>query len=233
MTFLEYMRWDGFVALASGAALLAMGLAEGAQGPVDAVSSGIMMLIGTSVFVVVRHRVPFRSPGAWFTATPLAGAGDGRAPSSRGHVMLRLLGETMLLGAVAVGLSKLTNSWLTYMDCGVWAMAIGVIKIGPAATAIARHEASTGTSYRVARRRVRGLVELTAEAAPPAGRGAASRRPGAGRSAGDGGVERVAVAGGGCAAVAVAGGDDEDAGVAAVCGVGSGGGAVDEVEEAG
>ncbi len=176
MTFRQYMRWDGYVALASGAALLAIGLAEGAQGAVDAVSSGVMMVAGTSVFMVLRHRVPFRSPGAWFTSRPLASAGDASAPPDRGRVMLRLLGEAVLIGAVAVALSKLTNSWLTYMDCGVWAMAIGAIKVGPATAAIARHEARTGTSYRVARRRMRGLVELTAQSEPPP-RGTASRRP--------------------------------------------------------
>ena len=62
---------------------------------------------------------------------------------------------------LTVGLSYLTNFWLTYVDFGVWAMAIGAIKIGPAATAIERNETRAGTTYRVARRPLRGLVELT------------------------------------------------------------------------
>lgn len=62
---------------------------------------------------------------------------------------------------LTVGLSYLTSFWLTYVDFGVWAVAIGVVKIGPAAAAIEQQEARVGTSYRVARRPLHGLVEVT------------------------------------------------------------------------
>ena len=54
-----------------------------------------------------------------------------------------------------VGLSYLTGFWLTYMDFSVWAIAIGVIKVGPATAAIRRHEAQSATTYHVARRPAR------------------------------------------------------------------------------
>jgi hypothetical protein len=47
------------------------------------------------------------------------------------------------------------------MDFSVWAGAIGAIKVGPAAGAIAQHELRPRTTYRVARRPVRGLIRLT------------------------------------------------------------------------
>ena len=61
---------------------------------------------------------------------------------------------------LTVGLSYLTSFWLTYVDFGIWAVAIGVIKAGPATAAIGQYEARAGTTYRVARRPLRGLVEL-------------------------------------------------------------------------
>lgn len=62
-----------------------------------------------------------------------------------------------------VGLSYLTGFWLTYMDFGVWAIAIGVIKVGPATAAIRRHEAQSATTYHVARRPARDRLELTVD----------------------------------------------------------------------
>jgi len=75
--------------------------------------------------------------------------------------LARAVGDAAALMGVAIGFSYLSGSWLTYMDMGVWALATGAIKVGPGATAIAQYEASAGTSYRVARRPVRGVVELT------------------------------------------------------------------------
>lgn len=119
------------------------------------------MLAGTGVFMMVRHRAPLRRPGTWFTAKPIAAALGDRAACSRRRLIAWLMSEMTAFTAITVGLSYLTGFWLTYVDFGVWAMAIGVIKIGPAAAAIGRHEALAGTSYRVARRPLRGLVELT------------------------------------------------------------------------
>jgi hypothetical protein len=48
------------------------------------------------------------------------------------------------------------------MDFGVWAMAIGAIKTGPATRAIAQHETRCATVYGVARRPAIGLVRLAA-----------------------------------------------------------------------
>ncbi len=161
MTFRDYMRWDGCVAILLGAALCVFGVANGHQGAADAAFSGTIMLAGTGVFMMVRHRAPLRRPSTWFTAKPIAAALDDRAACSRRTLIARLLSEMTAFTILTIGLSYLTNFWLTYVDFGVWAVAIGVIKIGPAAAAIGQHEARAGTSYRVARRPLRGLVELS------------------------------------------------------------------------
>jgi hypothetical protein len=160
MSFRAYMRCEGWVAIAVGASLYAFGLVEGHQGPADAVLSGVMMIAGTGIFMVARHGVPFREPAAWFTYKPLASAAQNAATWPRRSLLIWLLGETAAFAVLTVALSFLTGFWLTFMDFGVWAMAIGGIKVGPAAAAIAQHEACNGVSYHVARRRVRGLVEL-------------------------------------------------------------------------
>jgi hypothetical protein len=162
MSFREYMRWDGAAAIVAGFALYVFGLVHGDQGPLDAAVSGALTLAGTGAFMAVRHRTPFRRPGAWFTAKPLAGATADRAPVSRRSLVAPLLAGAAVSAALTLALSFLTGFWLTYMDAGAWAIAIGAIRIGPAATAIAQHEARTGATLRVARRPLGGLVELTA-----------------------------------------------------------------------
>ncbi len=162
MSFHEYMRWDGWLAVVVGAGLYVFGLANGHQGAIDAAFSGAITFAGTGVFMAVRHRAPFCRPGAWFTARPLAEATAHRAARPRRSLLAGLLGETAAFTALTLGLSYLSAFWLTYMDAGVWMVAIGVVKIGPAATLVARHEARAGATYRVARRPLRGLVKLTA-----------------------------------------------------------------------
>lgn len=162
MYFGEYMRLDGWLAAATGAALCAFGLIEGHQPPADAAFGGVIMLVGTGVFMVIRHGAPFRRPGAWFTAKPIATATNALPPCRRRRIVAWMLGETAAFALMAVGLSYLTGFWLTYMDLGVWAIAIGAIKVGPATAIIAESEAHQGTTYRVARRPLRGLVRLTA-----------------------------------------------------------------------
>jgi hypothetical protein len=117
-------------------------------------------IAGTGIYVVVRHGVPFREPAAWFTSRPLASAAQRAATWPRRSLLIWLVGETAAFAVLTAALSFLTGFWLTYMDFGVWAIAIGGIKVGPAAAAIAQHQASDGVRYRVARRPVRGLVQL-------------------------------------------------------------------------
>jgi hypothetical protein len=164
MTFVEYMRWEGWLAIASGVALIAIGVADGHEGIADAVIGGLMLLAGTGVYMALRHRAPFRRPGAWFTDRPIAGAAAEREPCRTRTLAAALIGEATLTAALAVGFSFATGHWLTYMDFGFWALAVGAIKLGPARSAIARDEARRDTTYRVARRPLRGLVELAAEA---------------------------------------------------------------------
>jgi hypothetical protein len=141
--------------------MCALGLGEGHQLAIDAAIGGLMMLAATGVFMRLRHRVPFRAAGAWFTATPLERATADAGCCGRRVLAIAMLGEAVAIVALAIGLSYLSGFWLTYMDCGVWAVAIGVIKLGPARVEIAEHEARNGTTYVVARRRMRGLVDLT------------------------------------------------------------------------
>jgi hypothetical protein len=157
------MRLDGYVLVSVGACLCAVGLVAGHQGAADATFSGCIMIAGTGLFMLIRHRAPFRDPGAWFTSKPLAHAAAGRAQCSRSWLIGGVLAETGLLSVMAVGLSYLSGFWLTYVDMGVWALGVGAIKAGPGSMAISRKEVSSGTRYLVSRRPVRGLVELTAE----------------------------------------------------------------------
>lgn len=160
MSFRGYLQWNGWVAIVVGAGLFAVGLVEGREGLADSVMSGAIMVAGTGVFMRVRHRVPFRQPRAWFTTPPLAAAAHDLPVCSHRRLVLLLFAQTAAATLVVVGGSVLTGFWLTYMDFAVWAMAVGVIKVGPAAAAIAEHEARCGATYRVARRPIRGVVGL-------------------------------------------------------------------------
>jgi hypothetical protein len=161
LSFRAYMRLDGWVAIAAGALLCVLGLSQGRQAAGDAVGGGMLMILGTGAFMVVWHRVPFRRPGGWFTVKPLARAGADETACSRRRLMLGVAAKAIAFGGMAVGLSYLTQFWLTYVDVGVWAVAIGIIKIGPATAAITRHESQSGVTYRVVRRPLRGLVKVT------------------------------------------------------------------------
>ncbi|WP_147332076.1 hypothetical protein [Geodermatophilus marinus] len=161
MSFREYLRWEGGLAVVIGVTLCAYGWHARHQGAADAAISGAIMLTGTGVFLALRHKVPFRAPGGWFTATPLAAAGEAHATAStRRHLMAALVAEIAVITAVTVALSVLTRFWLTYVDFGVWLVAVGVLKAGPAVARVARDEARSGATYCVARRPIRGLVEL-------------------------------------------------------------------------
>lgn len=149
--------------MAAGMSLFGFGVLEGHQGPFDAVLSGLVMIAGTGVFMVVRQKLPFRKLGLWYTAIPLASAEEGLAPCRSRWLIVRLAAGMVGFSVLAVGLSFLTGFWLTYMDLGVWAITIGAVKAGPGAAAIAASEASSGTRYRVVRRRLRGQVTLTAD----------------------------------------------------------------------
>lgn len=166
MSFREYLRWEGALAIIVGTGLYLFGLADGHQGPIDAVSSGAVTVAGTGLFMRILHRAPLRRPSQWFTAKPVAAASPARTGLQRGNLLARLLLEAVGFVAFALGLSYLTGYQMTYMDAGVWAIAIGIIKIGPAAAALAQHETRADTTYIVSRRKRLGLVGLTAGPPP-------------------------------------------------------------------
>jgi hypothetical protein len=160
MSFREYLRWEGGLAVVIGLSLCAYGWHAGHQGAADAAISGAMMLTGTGVFLALRHKVPFRAPGGWFTAKPLAAAATQATGCPRRRLMAALVAEIAVITAVTVALSVLTRFWLTYADFGVWLVAVGVLKAGPSVARVTREEARSGATYLVARRPIRGLVEL-------------------------------------------------------------------------
>lgn len=161
MAFRDYLRWDGLLAVTVGATLCAFGLAAGHQGPVDAAISGLILIAGTAVYMRLRHGASVRRPTTWYTSAPLAAAAGWAPPLRASRALLILVADIVFLAAVAVGLSYLTGFWLTYVDLGVWAVFVGVVKAGPASAAIRVREASDGHVYRLARRPIRGLVSLT------------------------------------------------------------------------
>ena len=161
MRFDEYLRWDGGLAMVTGVALFGLGLLNRHQGAPDAVFSGGMMVAGTGLFMLVRHRTGLRAVGGWYTQRPLGTAREQLPADARWHLVVRLVAGTVAAAALVFGLSVLTGFWLTYMDFGVWAVAVGAIKVGPGTAAIARREHLDGRTYRVARRSLRGAVLLT------------------------------------------------------------------------
>ncbi len=175
MTFRSYLRWEGVVAIAVGLALLVLGTMAGHQGAVDALISGAITVAGTGIFMAVRHGVRFRKPATWFTVKPLATAKPGVAIRSKRALLAGIAAEAAVTVALTFGLSYLTRYWLTYVDFGVWAIAIGVIKAGPSIVTITRQEAARGTTYLVARRPLRGIVALATEHSGSAGPMAAAR----------------------------------------------------------
>jgi hypothetical protein len=161
VSFRRYLYWEGALAMALGAAMLVFGLSKGHETPGDAVIGGCIMVAGTGLFMTVRHKVRFAEPAAWFTSKPMAGARDLAQLCSRRRLWMTAGADSIGFAAAAVGLSYLTGFWLTYMDMGVWALVIGAVKLGPSQAAIADREHRLGVTYSVARRPVRGLVELS------------------------------------------------------------------------
>lgn len=166
MRFSEYLRWEGGLAIIVGIGLYLFGLADGHQGPLDAVRSGAITVAGTGFFMRIFHRAPFRRPSEWFTAKPVAAASPAAAGLQRGNLLAWLFLDAVGFVAFALGLSFLTGFRLTYMDAGVWAVAIGIIKLALATAALARHEAHADTTYLVTRRKRLGLVGLTTGSPP-------------------------------------------------------------------
>ena len=166
MSFREYLRWEGALATIVGIGLYMFGLANGHQGATDAVLSGAVTVAGTGLFMRILHRAPFHRPGEWFTARPVATASPDQASLKRSSLLAGLLLGAVGFAAFALGLSFLTGFRLTYMDAGVWAIAIGTIKAGPATAALAQHETRADTTYLVTRRKRLGLVGLTAGSPP-------------------------------------------------------------------
>jgi hypothetical protein len=160
MSFREYLRWEGGLAVVIGVSLCVYGWHAGHQGAADAMISGAMMLTGTGLFMSLRHKVPVRAPGGWFTAKPLAAAAAQATGCTRLHLMAALVAEIAVITAVTVALSVLTRFWLTYVDFGVWLVAVGLLKAGPSVARVTREEAKSGATYLVARRPIRGLIEL-------------------------------------------------------------------------
>lgn len=165
MTFRTYLRWEGSLFIAVGIILFALGTAEGHESRTEAVSSGVMMIIGTGAFMRLRHGARVLAPGGWFTRSPLKRVTRGRDACSRARLLLIVTAEAAATASLTVGLSHVTGFWLTYMDFGVWAVVMGLIKVWPSATAVMRHEMQAGTTYRVVRRPLNGHVQLSP--APP------------------------------------------------------------------
>ena len=161
MRFRDYLRWDGGLAVVSGVALVAVGLREGHQAAGDAVFGGALMLTGTGLFMLVRHRLALRDPGGWYTTRSLSAAQDQLPPCAQVRLLATLVAVAAAGAVVLVVLSHLTGFWLTYMDCGVWAVAVGAIKLGPAAAAVVHHETRERCTFHVARRPLGGPVQLT------------------------------------------------------------------------
>ncbi len=162
MTFRTYLRYDGLACVIVGASLYALGTVQGRQGHLDALVGGLVMLMMTAVFMRLRRGVALRDLGGWFTSEALAARPGASAdsPARQSNLALRVTVAILALAASTLALSHLTGYWLTYMDLGVWSVATGLIKLGPAVAAVAVHEAASRSTLQVVARPLRGPVSL-------------------------------------------------------------------------
>lgn len=138
---------------------------SGAWCPLAKPVGGLILTVATGVYMKLRYGARFRE-SSWFITEPVARAGCDLPAGTRRRLLSQIVSEWLGVVLLAIGLSYLSGFWLTYVDIGIWALAIGAIKVGPATAAVDRSEATGGHCYRVSARRLRGTVQLSSEAQP-------------------------------------------------------------------
>ncbi len=128
-----------------------------------------VMLGALAAYAALRRGVSPLRPAEWLTARPLSGATPGRRALPRPPLVRRLVIETgvWIVGGTAWVLIT-GSSGLLFFGTGLASAAYGVLQAGPSARRVAAVQASTGTTFVVARRPGFGSPELGVRPSPGA-----------------------------------------------------------------
>lgn len=164
MRFSAYTRLNGACSAAIGVVFIAAGF-PGLLAPASSwwlAAPGVLAVL-VPIALWARHRgVPWSQPGRWLTDRPLGDARPGLAPLDERRLRVRLVGETVLWGAVALAVfAGFTTSRPLAYATGWASLAYGLLELWGSTARIRAVQDERGVVYRVARRPGLGTPDVT------------------------------------------------------------------------
>lgn len=164
MPFSAYTRLNGACSVAIGVLFIAAGL-PGLLAPAStwwlAVPGVLAVLVPIGLWAR-RRGVAWSQPGRWLTDRPLADARPGLMALDERRLRVRLIGETVLWGALALAVfAGLTTSRPLAYATGWASLAYGLLELLASAPRILEVERERGVTFRVSRRPGLGAPDVT------------------------------------------------------------------------
>ena len=123
---------------------------------------GVLVVLAPLALVAARRRIPVSAPGRWLTDRPIAAAASGASILPERRLRIRLIGETIVWGAVALAvIAGFTTSRPFAYATGWASLAYGLLELLASAPRIRAVEFERGTKYFVHRRPGLGTPEVT------------------------------------------------------------------------
>lgn len=174
MRFSTYAALNGTCSTLIGIAFIVAGF-PGLLGGADADTGyawlaipGMAAVLVPLALVAARRGIPVRAPGRWLTDRPIGRATAGGSVLAERRLRVRLIGETVLWGAVALAVIAGFSTSRPFAYATGWAsLAYGLLELLASAPRIREVERQRSTSFLVHRRPGFGTPEVTTPEAPP------------------------------------------------------------------
>jgi hypothetical protein len=164
MPFSAYSRLNGACSVAIGILFIAAGF-PGLLAPAASwwlAAPGVLAVLVPIALWARRRGVPWSEPGRWLTDRPLREARQGLAPMDERRLRIRLVGETVLWGAVALAVFVGFTTSRPFAYATGWAsLAYGLLELLASPPQIRAAEREHGVAYRVCRRPGIGTPDVT------------------------------------------------------------------------
>lgn len=123
---------------------------------------GVLVVLIPLALVARQRGIPLSAPGRWLTDRPLSRAEAGQSVLPETRLRWRLIGETILWGALALAvIAGFTTSRPFAYATGWASLAYGLLELLASAPRIRAAEAERGTSFFVHRRPGFGTPDIT------------------------------------------------------------------------
>ncbi|MBJ7473322.1 MAG: hypothetical protein JHD16_18590 [Solirubrobacteraceae bacterium] len=123
---------------------------------------GVLVVLVPLALVAARRGIPVTAPGRWLTDRPIAEATEGGSVLPEGKLRWRLIGETIIWGAVALAvIAGFTTSRPFAYATGWASLAYGLVELLASAPRIRELEFQRATSYLIHRRPGLGTPKIT------------------------------------------------------------------------